>query len=72
MLFLPQVACQNFAALPGKEGGRFAKNFSSQVEGFALQFPQMKYPASSGKLVSSTIIFPGRPFQATILNTSHL
>jgi hypothetical protein len=47
----------------GKKGDELAKNFSSQRDGLALQFSQMKYPASSGKLVSSTIIFPGGHFK---------
>jgi hypothetical protein len=47
----------------GKKGEGLAKNFSSQTGGFALQFSQMKYPALSGKLVSSTIIFPGGHFK---------
>jgi hypothetical protein len=63
MPFLPQVACQIFAGMKGNKGEELAKNFSSQRDGLALQFSQMKYPASSGKLVSSTIIFPGGHFK---------
>jgi hypothetical protein len=51
--------------MPGKMGTAWLKNFSSQVNGLALQFPQMKYPASSGKLVPSTFIFPDGHFQRT-------
>jgi hypothetical protein len=60
---LQQLARQTFAGMSGKKGDGLAKNFSSQRHGLALQFSQMKYPASSGKLVPSTIIFPGGHFK---------
>jgi hypothetical protein len=63
MSFLPQVACQNFARRRGKKGDGLAKNFSSQRDGLALQFSEMKYPASSGKLVPSTFTFPDGHFK---------
>jgi hypothetical protein len=47
-----------FCATQDKKGDGLVKNFSSQGGGLALQFSQMKYPASSGKLVPSTFIFP--------------
>jgi hypothetical protein len=58
MPFLPQVACQNFAGTLGNKGGGLAKNFSSQHDGLALQFLQMKHPGLIWEIGSCGLHFP--------------
>jgi hypothetical protein len=64
MPFLPQVACQIFAGMKGNKGEELAKNFSSQRDGLALQFLQMKHPGLIREIGSCNPYF-SRPAKAT-------